>query len=212
MSNETMRLSPVQAARKVALWVLVLAMVAAMAVIGTPLDQRGMHEWADFHEWVEWEGRFLIAVCIVGRCWCTLYIGGRKIAELVTAGPYSMMRNPLYTMSFIGAAGVGAQTGSLVMAAVFLLIAWVVFRVVVAREEKFLINRFGAPYEDYLKTVPRFLPNIRLWNSPEWLEVRPDRVVLTFIDGLWFLAAIPLAEGLEWLQTSGYVPVLVRLP
>ena len=206
MSNETMRLSTVQAARKVALWVLVLAMVAGMGVIGTP------GQWPGLHEGVEWVGRFLIAVCIVGRCWCTLYIGGRKIAELVRIGPYSMMRNPLYTMSFIGAAGVGAQTGSVVMAGVFLLIAWVVFRLVVAREEKFLIGRFGAPYEEYLKTVPRFLPNVRLWNSPEWLEVRPDRVVLTFIDGLWFLAAIPLAEGLEWLQVSGYVPVLVRLP
>jgi len=206
MSNETLRLSPVQAARKAALWVLVLAMVAGMGVIGTPLDRPRLHEW------VEWTGWLLIAVCIVGRCWCTLYIGGRKIAELVRIGPYSMMRNPLYTMSFIGAAGVGAQTGSLVMAAVFLLIAYVVFRIVVSREERFLINRFGAPYEDYLKTVPRFLPNVRLWSSPEWLEVRPDRVVLTFIDGLWFLAAIPLAEGLEWLQTSGYVPVLLRLP
>jgi protein-S-isoprenylcysteine O-methyltransferase Ste14 len=206
MSNETMRLSPVQAARKAALGVLVLARVAGMGVIGTPIGRPALHEA------VEWVGRFLIAVCIVGRCWCTLYIGGRKIAELVKIGPYSMMRNPLYTMSFIGAAGVGAQTGSLVMAGVFLLIAWVVFRLVVAREEKFLINRFGAPYEDYLRTVPRFLPNLRLWNSPEWLEVRPDRVVLTFIDGLWFLAAIPLAEGLEWLQTSGYVPVLLRLP
>jgi protein-S-isoprenylcysteine O-methyltransferase Ste14 len=206
MSNETMRLSPVQAARKAALWVLVLAMIAGMGVIGTPVGQRGLHEG------IEWAGRLLIAVCIVGRCWCTLYIGGRKIAELVRIGPYSMMRNPLYTMSFIGAAGVGAQTGSLVMAAVFLVVAWVVFRLVVSREERFLIDRFGAPYEDYLRTVPRFLPNVRLWNSPEWLEVRPDRVVLTFIDGLWFLAAIPLAEGLEWLQTSGYVPVLLRLP
>jgi protein-S-isoprenylcysteine O-methyltransferase Ste14 len=206
MSNDTLRLSPVQAARKAALWVLVLALIAGMAVIGTPASRPGMHEA------VEWAGRFLIAVCIVGRCWCTLYIGGRKIAELVRIGPYSMMRNPLYTMSFIGAAGVGAQTGSLVMAALFLVVAWVVFRLVVAREERFLIGRFGEDYVDYLRTVPRFLPNIRLWKSPEWLEVRPDRVVLTFIDGLWFLAAIPLAEGVEWLQTAGYVPVLLRLP
>jgi protein-S-isoprenylcysteine O-methyltransferase Ste14 len=206
MSNDTLRLSPVQAARKAALWVLVLALVAGMAVIGTPVGRPGMHES------VEWAGRFLIAVCIVGRCWCTLYIGGRKIAELVRIGPYSMMRNPLYTMSFVGAAGVGAQTGSLVMAALFLLVAWVVFRIVVAREERFLIGRFGEAYVDYLRTVPRFLPNIRLWKSPEWLEVRPDRVVLTFIDGLWFLAAIPLAEGVDWLQRAGYVPVLLRLP
>jgi hypothetical protein len=137
----------------------------------------------------------LIAVCIVGRVWCTLYIGGRKIAELVQIGPYSMMRNPLYTMSFIGAAGIGAQTGSLVMAALFTFVCWAVFRTVVAKEEAFLAGKFGEAYQDYLRRVPRFLPNTRLWTSPEWVEARPDRVVLTFIDGLWFLAAIPAGRG-----------------
>jgi protein-S-isoprenylcysteine O-methyltransferase Ste14 len=206
MRDDTQRLSPVQAARKAALWVLTLALLGSMAVFATPLDQPLLHEV------VEWVGRFLIVVCIVGRCWCTLYIGGRKIAELVRIGPYSMMRNPLYTMSFIGAAGVGAQTGSLVMAALFALIAWVVFRTVVAREEKFLSGRFGEAYADYLRSVPRFLPNLRLWASPEWVEVRPDRLVLTFIDGLWFLAAIPVFEGIDWLQNLGVLPVLLRLP
>ena len=60
--------------------------------------------------------------------------------------------------------------------------------------------------------MPRFLPNPRLWTSPEWVEVRPDRLVLTFIDGLWFLAAIPLFEGIELLQNMGVLPVLLRLP
>lgn len=206
MTSQPMRLSPVQAARKLALLVLLIVLVAAMAVVGTPDDKPLLHQS------VEWVGRFLIAVCIVGRVWCTLYIGGRKIAELVTLGPYSMMRNPLYTMSFIGAAGVGAQTGSVVMAALFTLVAWIVFRTVVAKEEKFLLERFGEPYAEYLRTTPRFLPNFARWKSVEWLEVRPDRVTLTFIDGLWFLAAIPVAEGLEFLQNTGMVPVLLRLP
>lgn len=206
MTNEPLRLSPVQAARKVALWLLALALVAGMAVIGSVANPAWLHET------VEWVGIILICVCIVGRVWCTLYIGGRKIAELVQIGPYSMMRNPLYTMSFVGAAGIGAQTGSIVMAALFTFVAWAVFRTVVAKEEAFLLSRFGEPYADYLKRVPRFLPNVKLWKSPGWLEVRPDRVVLTFIDGLWFLAAIPLAEGLQWLQETGYVPVLLRLP
>lgn len=206
MTNEPMRMSPIQTVRKIALWVLTLVIVAAMAVIATPADRPGLHEA------VEWAGVFLIVACIVGRCWCTLYIGGHKSAELVQIGPYSMMRNPLYTMSFIGAAGAGAQTGSLVMAGLFTLIAWVVFRTVVGKEEAFLLDRFGEPYAAYLKSTPRFLPNISRWSSREWLEVRPDRVVLTFIDGLWFLAAIPLAEGISWLQTAGYVPVLLRLP
>ncbi|CAN5142997.1 isoprenylcysteine carboxylmethyltransferase family protein [soil metagenome] len=201
-----MRLSPVQAARKAALWLLSFALLAAFAVIANPLDKPGMHEA------VEWTGRFLLAVCIVGRCWCTLYIGGRKISQLVQVGPYSIMRNPLYTMSFIGAAGIGAQTGSLVAAVGCFIIAWIVFRIVVGKEEKFLLGMYGEAYADYLKTVPRFLPNPVRWKDQAMLEVRPDRVVLTFIDGLWFLAAIPLAEGFEFLQNIGVVPVLVRLP
>jgi protein-S-isoprenylcysteine O-methyltransferase Ste14 len=200
------RLSPVQAARKVALGVLTLGLVAAIAVIGTPLERPRMHEA------VEMAGSVLLAACIVGRVWCTLYIGGRKISQLVRVGPYSMMRNPLYTMSFIGAAGIGAQTGSLVMAVVCFLIAWIVFRIVVGKEESFLSGIYGEAYADYLKTVPRFFPNPFKWQDVDLLEVRPDRVVLTFIDGLWFLAAIPLAEGFEYLQHAGIVPVLLRLP
>lgn len=204
MIDNSMRLSPVQAARKVALGLLLLGMLGLMTIMSTPVDQ------AEFHEVVEAVGLALIAFCIVGRCWCTLYIGGRKIAELVRIGPYSMMRNPLYTFTFIGAAGAGAQTGSLILTALFTVITWAVFRSVVAKEEQFLLARFGDDYADYLRTTPRFLPNFRLWRSPQWVEVRPDRVVRTFVDGLWFLAAVPVAEGIDYLQSAGVIPVLIR--
>src|SRR5690606_41067661 len=44
-------------------------------------------------------GLVLILACIAGRCWASLYVGGRKNQELVTAGPYAHMRNPLYFFS-----------------------------------------------------------------------------------------------------------------
>lgn len=62
---------------------------------------------------VEHLGLIAIMVCVLGRAWCSLYIGGRKKQEIVTCGPYSLCRNPLYVFSFIGAFGIGAQTGSL---------------------------------------------------------------------------------------------------
>src|SRR5262245_14008421 len=61
-------------------------------------------------------GLVLILLGILGRTWCTLYIGGLKKRELVTAGPYSLVRNPLYVFSALGAAGIGAQTGSALLA------------------------------------------------------------------------------------------------
>ena len=38
---------------------------------------------------VEHLGLIAIMVCVLGRAWCSLYIGGRKKQEIVTSGPYS---------------------------------------------------------------------------------------------------------------------------
>lgn len=203
MTSEPIRLSPVQAARKHALWVLALFLLAGMALVATPAGES--------HEIVEWSGRIALFACLIGRCWCSLYIGGRKISELVRVGPYSIVRNPLYFFSFVGAFGVGAQTGSLIVAVLFVAVTWAVFRLVVRKEEQLLLSIYGADYADYLTTTPRFLPNPRLWRGEEWVRVRPGLVVRTFVDGLWFLAAIPIAGLFEMLQNAGVLPVLLTL-
>src|ERR1700674_3168149 len=68
---------------------------------------------------IEVAGVFLILLSILGRTWCTLYIGGRKRRELITQGPYSIVRNPLYLFSSIGAAGIAAQIGSALVVFLF---------------------------------------------------------------------------------------------
>ncbi|RZJ44864.1 MAG: isoprenylcysteine carboxylmethyltransferase family protein, partial [Brevundimonas sp.] len=103
----------------------------------------------DWHDDVEALGLALIIIAIVGRGWCSLYIGGRKKAEIVDRGPYSITRNPLYVFSFIGAFGIGAQTGSLVIGAVFAIATVLVFLRTVGREEAWLAEHFGAPYAAY---------------------------------------------------------------
>ena len=199
-------LDPVQLTRKIALGLGAIAALALVALVGTP------PQWSVVHETTEAVGLALILICIAGRCWCTLYIGGRKGAELVDVGPYSLCRNPLYFFSFLGAAGVGAQTGSLIVTLLFSVAVWVVFRIVVSREEGFLKGALGEPDAHYLATTPRFLPLPWVWRGKDVLEVRPSRVALTFFDGLAFLLAIPLAEGLEILQNHKILPVLLRLP
>lgn len=199
-------LSPMQAARRAVLFGLVALLLGGFAVTGA---------WPNLdvaHESVEDFGRVLIAICILGRCWCTLYIGGRKGETLVSVGPYSLCRNPLYFFSFVGAAGVGAQTGSLLITLFCTVLIWAVFRVVVSKEERFLLARHGQAYETYLTSTPRFLPNPALWKPVELVEVYPKRVVVTFLDGLLFVLSIPIIEGLEGLQDIGWLPVLLNLP
>lgn len=199
-------LSPMQTTRRGVLTALFLVLFAGFAVTG------GWTQDYAAHKAVEYVGRVLIVACILGRCWCTLYIGGRKGETLVSAGPYSLCRNPLYFFSFLGAAGVGAQTGSIIAALLCLAITWAVFRAVVRREEQFLLERHGQTYAAYLASTPRFLPDPAGWRGLDTVEVYPKRVVMTFLDGMMFILAIPVIEGMEALQHAGVLPVVLNLP
>lgn len=190
------------------------ALLAATLLFGAVIVF-GDSYWRDgdpVHEAIEWFGLLLIVLCIFGRSWCTLYIGGRKSGRLVTEGPYSVSRNPLYLFSIMGAAGVGAQIGSIAMMLVAAGFAWLVFHLVALREERRLGRKFGAAYRRYARRVPRLLPRFKSWRTSETIEVRPAHVMRTFIDACVFLVAIPLAEGFEYLHGIGALPVLFRLP
>nr|WP_188821853.1 isoprenylcysteine carboxylmethyltransferase family protein [Brucella endophytica] len=161
---------------------------------------------------VETFGIGLMAMAVIGRLWSTLYIGGRKNGELVAAGPYSITRNPLYLFSAIGAAGAGAQTGSIVVTLAFAVATWGIFAIVIRREEKYLRQAFDEYYADYCMRVPRFLPRWSAFTDADWVMASPKRLYATFFDSLVFFTAVPLSEGIEWLQEYGVVPVVLRLP
>ena len=164
------------------------------------------------HETVEAVGLGAIVLSIIGRAWCSLYIGGRKKAEVVSTGPYSLSRNPLYVFSYAGAFGIGAQTGSMVIALSFVAIAVVVFHFTIAREETWLTAEFGAPYQAYMARTPRCGPDFSKWRDEENLNIKPRFFLTTIRDGLVFLLAIPIFEAVDAAQAAGWLPVLLRLP
>lgn len=161
---------------------------------------------------VRWLGFGLIIACILGRTWASLYVAGRKTVELVTDGPYSIMRNPLYFFSILGAAGIGALGGSILLALMSACVGLLVFWMVTLQEERRLLERHGRSYADYLKRVPRFVPDPRLWQDKETITIRQSRVLMTFADALLFLTAVPLLTACRLLQTKGLLPVLVSFP
>lgn len=164
------------------------------------------------HEIIEMAGLLMIFLGIVGRLWCTLYIGGRKSGEVVTGGPYSITRNPLYVFSTLAAAGVGAQMGSIVATIGFAALCAGAFHIVILREERYLNSLFGAEYQAYVARVPRFFPKLSLYKEGDTGSFRPRLLLTTLLDGLVFLVALPVFELIDQAQTSGALPVLFRLP
>ena len=134
------RLQSYQRLRRITLAAL-LALVFAVLLFGQSL----FPPETPVHEAIEMIGIVLIFVGIAGRLWSTLYIGGRKSVSVVTDGPYSITRNPLYVFSSIAAMGVGAQMGSITAMVGFGLACAAAFHIVILREEKYLAGQSRRP-------------------------------------------------------------------
>ena len=191
---------------------LSLAAIVAVAAGFALVTRSGWGAGSPLHEIVEFAGLGLIVACVLGRTWCTLYIGGRKKHVLVTDGPFSLCRNPLYVFSTLGAAGIGLTTGSIVVGLVLGLAIGLVFDRVVRREEAWLLAHHGEAYADYCAATPRWLPRLGNWRDTELVEVRPRLLAITFREASILLVALPAMELVEWLQDAGWLPVLLNLP
>jgi protein-S-isoprenylcysteine O-methyltransferase Ste14 len=198
----------VQRIRKAALGAGLGGNIALLLFVDTIWRERN----ATVYEAIELLGLVLILACIFGRTWCTLYIGGRKKGEVVDTGPYSVVRNPLYVFTLLGALGAGLQTGSLVLGLLTAALTGLVFAVVVRQEETFLAAAFPDSYPPYAARVPRFVPKLSLWRDADELVVRPALVRRTFSDALLFLLAIPGTDLIEMAQGAGWLPVIALLP
>lgn len=66
-------------------------------------------------------GILLAAIGALGRLWCSSYLAGNKSVRLVTVGPYSLTRNPLYVFTFLGGLGITITTETLTIPLLFVI-------------------------------------------------------------------------------------------
>ena len=105
------------------------------------------------------------------RCWAVGYSGETTredhvtAKELVTAGPYAYVRNPLYFGNFLTAAGFAvAFTGNNSFAQRWLLrlaglgTMAAVYATIVPHEEEYLSQTFGDAFHEYVERVPAYVP------------------------------------------------------
>jgi len=148
-------------------------------------------------------GIVLAAVGMVGRIWCLTYSSGYKSSELVTQGPYSVCRNPLYFFSFIGLIGIGLATETITLTLFLIAFFVLVYPAVIAGEEEFLRGKFGQVYVDYCNRTPRFFPRRDLFVEPESYTVQPRTLRRSLGGVIWFIGLPVVIQILVSLRAAG---------
>lgn len=106
----------------------------------------------------------------------TRVTGGVGAPEIIMAGPFAHVRNPLYLGNIVLYVGVGIMSNALFP---WLLLAAAVYFVfqyyeIVILEEDFLRGNFGTTYEEFARNVPRFLPRVARYRNESQAQQRPD--------------------------------------
>ena len=157
-------------------------------------------------------GLACVACAALGRIWCSVFIAGRKDAQLVRSGPYAALRHPLYALSLLAMLGLGLATRSVAITAGLLLVFAATYAAAARAEDRRLRAAYGDEFDRYAREVRAFVPRPERYSVPESLEVRPRVLWKAFLDagsllGLW--ALLMLVDG---LQLAGRTPTWLTLP
>jgi protein-S-isoprenylcysteine O-methyltransferase Ste14 len=151
------------------------------------------------HERLEYLGYFFILVCVFGRIYSTVFLAGRKNHQLMTDGPFSVVRNPLYVFSLLGIIGVGLESARISILAPLLIMHIISYNFLVRREETL--------------RVKRFIPSFKHYTQPESIETRPQLLLIAIRDAWIWLLPYPIFELIDWLRDDmHYLPIWFIMP
>jgi protein-S-isoprenylcysteine O-methyltransferase Ste14 len=146
--------------------VLMLTAVALLALPNIPLPLLNKRI-LPLNIWTFWSGAAITAGGLLFSVWARRHLGrnwSRAVTvkedhELITSGPYALVRHPIYTgllLAFFGTAvAVGEWRGLIAVALVFGSL-WSKLKL----EEKWMREQFGESYEAYSRRVAALVPFI----------------------------------------------------
>ncbi|MDH4239921.1 MAG: isoprenylcysteine carboxylmethyltransferase family protein [Phycisphaerae bacterium] len=187
---------------------LLFSMVLGVLIL---FSQSRLEEVYFLSEIFYFTGIIIVGVATVGRLWCSLYIGGHKTKELITVGPYSICRNPLYFFSFLGGIGIGFASETLTVTLLIFSAFLFYYPFVIRSEEKKLLRIHGSDFDRYMSKTPRFFPSLAGLYEPEEYTVRPRLFKRRIFDALWFVWIAGILELVEALHEYNVIPRLFRL-
>lgn len=90
----------------------------------------------------------------------------QRADALNTTGMYAVVRNPLYLGNFIAILGLALSTRAWWFVLLVALAYWLYIERIIAAEERFLAEKFGAAYDAWASNTPLFMPNFNRWRRP----------------------------------------------
>lgn len=132
---------------------------------------------------------------IAVRLWALASIGQRKTRQLVTTGPYSLTRNPLYLGTLLIVLGFLALWHSPLLAVLVVPPILLYPFGVVPAEERVLRGEFGAEFDAYCVRTPRWWPRLRGYVAERQLATGTAGFRREVQCGVWwmFFAAVTMA-------------------
>ena len=157
-------------------------------------------------------GCLLMGVGVIGRVWCLGYIAGRKATELVTDGPYSLCRNPLYFFSAVGAVGVGLASCTLTFPLLVLVGIGLYYPGVLKSEANRLSELHCDEYRAYQQSTPSLMPSLKHFHESSEQVIQSRAFRRGLFDTFWFFAGFAVMHVFVELHHSGLVPTWYALP
>lgn len=87
----------------------------------------------------------------------TTILPTKAASRLVTSGPFSFSRNPIYLSNTMLTVGLGLALGNAWLLPAAFLAAYAVTKLAIEGEEKHLARKFGTAWHHYAKKVRRWL-------------------------------------------------------
>jgi len=98
----------------------------------------------------------IVALALVMTIMATMNFATTPLDEPVTRGVYRVSRHPIYLSGFLLYVGIGIACASwvILLCAVLWIVLWYI---VVPSEERFVLEKYGNSYREYMNRTPRWL-------------------------------------------------------
>src|SRR5580693_6837901 len=161
-TKTTQRIEPA-GSRMLRIFIFLIA-IALLSIPRIPLAWLYAQIWQQGY-WPFWLGAAITVAGLLFAVWARVHLGrnwSRSVTikqdhELITTGPYAVVRHPIYTGILTGLLGTAialSQVRGIIVLALFFLAFWLKLRM----EEQWMRSQFGETYATYARRTAALVP------------------------------------------------------